>query len=95
MTFWTLNELRRPQTFSTSPSPQYLAPILAFYFAIVGNRADTGENFGLNLRRESRAISMRNNNGQSPDGNDRLMRASEAMEKACMMKPGAERNEAL
>jgi hypothetical protein len=33
--------------------------------------------------------------GQSPDRRDWLARAAEALEKARLMKPGAERNEAL
>ncbi len=39
---------------------------------------------------------MRNDSrGQSPDRHDWLARAAEALAKARLMKPGAERNEAL
>ena len=38
---------------------------------------------------------MRNSNGQSPDKQDWLARAAEALEKARLMTPGAARNEAL
>jgi hypothetical protein len=38
---------------------------------------------------------MNDSKGQSPDRQDWLARAAEALEKARRMKPGAERNEAL
>jgi hypothetical protein len=67
-----------------------------FSLGIVGDRTDAVEYFGLKFASWARAISMgRDSKGQSPDRHDWWARAAEAMEKARLMTPGLERNQAL
>ena len=74
--------------------PRLCAPygFLHFSLRIVGDRTDGGENFAVIWACAKGVLEM--SKGQPPDRRDWLVRAAEALEKACKMKPGAERNEA-
>jgi hypothetical protein len=66
---------------------------LHFSSRIVGDRTDAGKKFAVIFERGKGLLEM--SKGQPPDRHDWLARATEALEKARKMKPGAERNEAL